>query len=235
MLLIPLGSSLMKGFSELSFRWSQFIIFITIIIAINYFDHIDLIEINKLYLSGIACLSVLLFAVPITGLLTKVKNVDVLKEISLVVPLSLSLLAILLIFRFAKKDKAGWILLISIPEISFAGYLLFFGNPFFNQYDWEFIKQAESVLGEKGKLKKYLLKQDDKYESESYRIYIPREEVYWDHSLNLNLNYDFQGLMTYDSTLSSSSSEINKIVSQEKAFPWYIEIENPALVNFFCN
>lgn len=231
-MLIPLGSSMMHGFSEPSYRWLQMLVFFNITLIMPYLDQPELINKKGLLITLAAAALILIFNIPLLASLLGIPFADVKKEYLLILPTLLFLILFcVLLLKPGTYQKAG-ILVLCITELSYTGYQSLFGNPFFKEWSWERINQVEQVLGTPGELQNYLLGLDTANYAQMFRVYIPKNSIYWGYSSNLNLKYQFNGVMTYDSTFSPALNDLSSLIENPNYLPWNIEIEDPFLLDY---
>ena len=137
------------------------------------------------------------------------------------------------LFCLVKRKK--WIFIIfTFVEVLFVSYMSVYSNSYYRLFTKETIQGVTHVLQNRNDLNQYLLTLDAKNSEQFYRIYVDPSAVYWDYSTNLNLNFNVMGLMTYDSTVSSSIVDMNRIADIESYLPWSYEIKDPYLIDFYA-
>ena len=230
-LIIPFGSSIMHGFSEPAFRWLQFPLFVNLTLILPYLDENQLINRKCLFLSVLFISLILLLGTPLLGILCNIPFQKYSREYSLI----LIALPFLWIGYFVLLKGKKWIFIIfTFVEVLFVSYMSVYSNSYYRQFTKETIQGVTHVLQNRNDLNQYLLTLDAKNSEQFYRIYVDPSAVYWDYSTNLNLNFNVMGLMTYDSTVSSSIVDMNRIADIESYLPWSYEIKDPYLIDFLC-
>ncbi|WP_370778024.1 YfhO family protein [Holdemania massiliensis] len=231
LMLIPIGSSMMHGFSEPAFRWLQFPLFMNITFVLPYLENIRNTNKKLLFYSVVFISGILLLGTPLLGIFAHVPFEQYSREYALI----LTTLPFLWMAYFIviKGNRTG-LIVFTFTEMLIVSYLSVYSNSYYRQFSKDTIQGVTHVLQNRNDLNRYLLELDEQNKNEFYRIYIDPSSVYWDYSTNLNLNFNIMGLMTYDSTVSSSIVDMNKISRIESYLPWSYEIKDPALVDFLC-
>ncbi|SJZ58321.1 YfhO family protein [Anaerorhabdus furcosa] len=231
LLIIPLGSSLMHGFSEPSFRWTQFMVFFTIVLTLPYIDRIEIINDKVLkwtYIIG----AILMIMLPIV-----IHNVTAPMEMGFPIEYTRIVLVVIsmtIAFLILRKNlEFKYIYLFTVLEITVVAFYSTFGNPYTKQFSNKTVYGVEHVLKDKNELNEYLYTLDEENRNQFYRIYVPASAIYWDYSTNLNLNYNFKGLMSYDSTYSSAILQMNEISSISTYLAWAFDIQDSNLIDYF--
>ncbi len=232
LMLLPVGSSMMHGFSEPSYRWIQMLVFFNLTLILPYLDQSSKINRPVLILSAAFCAAILIFSIPLLAHLLGVPFKEVQTEYYLVLPTLLFLGLFTCIFLFSHQYRNRWLLMLCTLELSWVGYQSLYGNPFFREWSWERVNEVEQALGQPGELINYLNGLDPHNYSEYYRVYIPRDSLYWGYSSNLNLKYQFPGVMTYDSTFSPALNDLSLLIDNPNYLPWNIELEDPFYLDY---
>lgn len=237
-LISPYGGSIMHGFSEASFRWTFLFIIFNILVANRYLSNLELINFKTLKISLISIICLIFVVYPIrliqlndlSNLFSKYPRTSIIYIISIVL-----LCIVYFVLKFKTKHVISIIILITFIEL--AGYASY--NVAFNRMNtnvtWEFTDRATSVLQSfPDELNDYLNTLDQNNNSLYYRVYVPHDSLYWSYSHNMNIHYQLNGLMTYDSTYSPSFNDLKNIAPQVKDFEsnWIFNIKDPNLVNF---
>lgn len=143
----------------------------------------------------------------------------------------------LMVMLILRRNKYMLTLLILLSFVELAGFASY--NVAFNRMNkdvtWDFTKRATSVLQSyPNELNNYLNGLDANNPNLYYRVYVPHESLYWSYSHNMNIHYQLNGLMTYDSTYSPSFNDLKNIAPQVKDFEsnWIFNIKDPQLVDF---
>lgn len=232
LMLIPLGSSLMHGFSEPSYRWFQLVTFFNITMILPYLDHPENLQKKRLWISLGMMVILLISVVPMLGIIEGLRFTEIQKEYTFIL-LSVSMLilaAVLLVY----KPKPALLLFFTLAELCGVTYLSVYDNSYYRQFSREMINGVENVLMKKDDLNQYLLTLDPDNVHHFYRIYVPASSIYWDYSTNLNMKYNLMGLMTYDSTYSPAILDMNKITPIDSYLPWSFEINDPYVIDYLC-
>ena len=230
LLLIPLGGSIMHGFSEPSFRWTFLLVFANLMMIAPYVDGKIKVDLRILNYTLWFVVSMILLNLPILVLILKYSFVDYLHQYGLFFISVIFILANYFVINFKKMDSVLLIFLVLL-ESSFVSYITFNDNPSYKKFDWEFINNAEKVLGEKYDELNYYLGTIEPNQG-FYRIYAPFDSVYWYMSLNNNLIYNFAEVKTYDSTYQFSNDDILKIMPLDRGLGWSWNIQQEDLIDY---
>lgn len=228
-MLIPFGSSVMHGFSEPAFRWLQFPLFVNLTLILPYIENRLLINKQFLLISVIMITVLLLLGTPLLGAIVNVPFNEYSREYSLIL---IALPFLWLGFITLLKANRKILIIFTFIEMLIVAFLSVYSNSYYRQFTKETIQGVTHVLMNRNDLNQYLLGLDEKNKDQFYRIYVNPSSVYWDYSTNLNLNFNIMGLMTYDSTVSSSIVDMNQIVNIESYLPWSYEITDPNVIDF---
>lgn len=237
-IIFPLGGSIMHGFSEASFRWTFLLIIFNILISNRYISNLDQINTKTLKLTTLSFILIGGFV-----LLFRVNQIAPLNEIFNLFPRTVFIyiinfiLIVLFTIIILLENKYKFVLLTILSFIELAGFASY--NVAFNRMDtnitWDFTKRATSVLQSyPNELNNYLNTLDPNNPNLYYRVFVPHESLYWSYSHNMNIHYQLNGLMTYDSTYSPSFNDLKNIAPQVKDFEsnWIFNIKDPQLVDF---
>ncbi len=231
LLVFPIGGSFMHGLSEHSFRWTLFLIFLNIVLAMKYFNKIEFIDLKILKKTSLIISLLIFLNIPV---LSMILNVNPFNNTFQWIVFIITIIFIWVIYFVLFKDnknKKTWIIIISVVEIIFASYLTFNMNPNYKKLDWDFVNKSETVLGKTpDQLNQYLQELDGDYGY--YRIYAPYDSIYWYSSLNMNLLYNYSDVKTYDSTYQYSVDNLSKLISLDRGFGWTWNITNPDIIDF---
>lgn len=226
---IPLGSSIMHGFSEPAFRWFQLPTFIFIMLITPYLENYDKIDLKILKKSILVIIAIIIIIIPLTGIINNKVFIDFGKEYLLAIIYIIPI--VLLAYSIIKKNYKA-VLIITVIELGTTAFLSTFGNSYFRQFTREQINGVNHVLLDKDDLNNYLINLDEDNNSQFYRIYVDPSSIYWDYSTNLNMQYNIMGLMSYDSTFSPSIVDMNKISDISSYLPWSFEVKDENLMDF---
>lgn len=237
-IVFPLGGSIMHGFSEASFRWTFLFIIFNIIVSNRYLSNLDQINFKTLKITVLSFVSI-----GIITLLFRISQLSALSEMFSLFPRTLIIyiinfiMIILITFVILFKNKHQLFLLTLISFLELTGFASY--NVAFNRMDtnitWDFTKRATSVLQSyPNELNNYLNSLDPNNPNLYYRVFVPHESLYWSYSHNMNIHYQLNGLMTYDSTYSPSFNDLKNIAPQVKDFEsnWIFNIKDPQLIDF---
>ena len=226
--LVPILSSIMHGFSEPSFRWLASPSFLLIISVLPYLDHPERINPSLLKKTAIAAPFLLLSYAPLTAVLTGKQLASVMSEYWLI----LLFVPTLTLTGWAMIRRKQQIMIIStVIELCLVSFFSFYGNPAFTKVTKQSAERSTQILGAKDEYNQYLLKENPVNSSQFYRNYIQKDTVYWQESINYNLNFNIMGVLSYDSTYHSSANDLKKLADIESYLPWTFDIENPDILN----
>ena len=231
LIILPLGGSIMHGFSEPSFRWTMLIIFSNLVLIAPFLDDANLIDFKVLKYTLIFVVSMILINLPILSMILNESLSNYLNQYLL---FFITVLILILVYIILKtKPKHMSILLISLVMIenAFVSYMTFNDSPSYKKFSWEFVNNFEKVLGEKyDELNYYLgtLEHNQGY----YRVYAPFDSVYWYMSLNSNLMYNFSDVKTYDSTYQFANDDLLRIVQLDRGLGWSWNIKQEDLIDY---
>jgi len=231
LLILPLGGSVLHGFSEPNLRWEFILLIFNLLVILPYLDDYERINIKVLMYTGLVFSIVLVLAYISFNHITDYSLGFDLNQIGIYIVYLLFYIIIIMLFLNVKKPeviKSFLIVLITL-ELAFTTTLAF-NKPAVKSFDWETIHKVESVLGAEGDLTKHLQTFDSN--EEFYRVYIPYNSVYWVFSLNMNLIYDFMDTKTYDTTYQTSNNDLFKIIKNENYYNWFIDVKDPDVVDF---
>ncbi|MEA5027092.1 MAG: YfhO family protein [Erysipelotrichaceae bacterium] len=227
LMLFPVFSSVMHGFSEATFRWSMFAIFFNLMISGYYLD--DSKQINKnilLVTIGLVCV-LLIIDLPLTSAVTGLVLADYYDQY---LKMLIFLPVIILIGFGLYRNRLKLVIVLTVLELGFSAFMTFNDNSSLKEYDWDFVINSEYVLGSYDQLTSYLT--DELGDTDFYRIYAPYMEVYWYSSLNMNLVYGFAGVSTYDSTYNYAADDLLLIADLGNANGWTWNITQPDIIDF---
>ena len=83
-------------------------------------------------------------------------------------------------------------------------------------------------------LNDYLNSLEAENPNEYYRVYVSGDDLYWDFSHNMNIIYNLNGLMTYDSTYAQSFNKMRNFNREQiiDGIFWQFNITDSNLMNF---
>lgn len=231
LLFVPLGGSIMHGFSNPTFRWEFIILIFNIIVVLPFIENPK--EINRfvLLISIIAVITTIILGSILFNIATDNLIPFDLDQIKIYGVYSIFyLLTFLIIFYIKKTELMKSMLLILLAfELLFTTTLTF-NKPSAKSFNWDTIQKVESVLGAQGELTSYLQTFDTN--EEFYRVYVPYDSVYWVFSLNMNLIYDFMDTKTYDTTYQTTNNDLFRIIENENYYKWFIDVKEPNVIDF---
>lgn len=227
-LLIPVFSSVLQGFSEASFRWNQFLIFINLIMLLDVVDNLENVNKKNLFLSLIIYITLIIvtfmptYNIGVDEILNTITNKGYL--FFLIIPF------LIFMYVLIKKQKINGIIILIIVELVVVNYFSLYDRRLNVKVDT--VISVNEVLGKKDELSNFL---DEKVDDNIYfyRIYADDQKIYWDHCINQNIHYNFMGVNSYDSLIAPASNDIDKIINQEWMMPWGKSIKDPYLLNIF--
>ncbi len=229
MLFIPFFSSAMHGFSAPNFRWSFTIIFM-ILLVIGEFLNQENCVINKKITTRVVMISIILLLSMYFIMVYNFKFTGSITEFSIWIMTILFLLIYLYVIN--RKNNMKLILVIIVCELSIISYISFFNNPHFKMYDRDTMDRYLNVLSSEKGIEKSFLDNDDSNYTDYYRIFVPYNSVGWSISNNINLLFDYKGIMSYDSTYSSSLNDLSGIVNIHDSLHWMLSIHDSELMDY---
>lgn len=237
MMLIPVFSFILHGFSDPSFRWLMFVIFMNIIVSCKVLDNIESIDDAFLKIT-LAFISVLLITIIfVTGILTNQLS-DILSgsfNIQLFITFIFVIIYVIYYFLLINK-KINLLLILLTIELGISGFTIFYTSMDKSEDgSYEFIYKVTHVLqDEEEGLNNFLNNIEPINCYEYYRVYIPHESLYWSYSHNLSVMYNLNGVMTYDSSYSPSINTLKDKVYEIRDFDseWIFNIKNDYLLDF---
>lgn len=236
-LINPVGGSIMHGFSETSFRWTFLFIVFNIIVSIRYLSDIDKINLPLLKKTLIVYGALLITVLPVNLFFSHELSVWFSKYSTITLFYLLSLMSLAFVSYLLIKKPRHFILMLIlftfVEMTAYASYNLVY-NRMNTNFTWDFTNRATSVLQDyPNELNNYLNSLDADNINEYYRVFVPESSLYWDYSHNMNIHYQLQGVMTYDSTYAPSFNDLKNIAPQVKDFNsnWLFNIKDPNLMN----
>lgn len=227
--LIPFLSSFMHGFSEPSFRWLQSPTFFLIIIVLPFIENLSLINIKKLKFTLFIAILIIIFSTPITAMISGYDFSKMINEYLMLVPF---IITALLCYLAIKHYNYKFITLSLCLELAICSMFSYYFCPFFSKFDKNTMHQIHHVLQNEDDFNNYMLNIDNENENDFYRVYVDPSSVYWDMSINLNLDFNIMGLLSYDSTYNSTVNDLKKVDDIEAYLPWTFDIRNTDIINF---
>ncbi len=227
--LIPFLSSFMHGFSEPSFRWLQSSTFFLIVIILPFIEHLETIDSKKLKTTLYIAILIILFSTPLTTFLTNNNFAAMFKEYLLLLPF---IFTAIFIYIAIKKQNQKFIIIALVTELSICSLFSYYISPFFSSFDKKTIKQIHNVLLNENDFNNYMISIDPKNQTDFYRVYVDPSAVYWDMSINLNLDFNIMGLLAYDSTYNATVNDLKRLSDIEAYLPWTFDIRDKDIINF---
>lgn len=234
---LPIGDSMMQGFSQASFRWLYLFIFVNLMIAHRYLSDLSLISIKtlKITLVSIVSLLIIVYLISVTLDTGITHLLDYPRTSGAFVLSIIGLIFAYLIFNKFRKNLLLLLIILTFTELSYAGYLNLVSRRMNPDRTWLFEERVTEMLQSyPNELNDFLDSLEPSNPFEYYRVFVPQESVYWSYSHNMAVHYQLQGLMTYDSIYAPSFNDLKTITDEVKAFSsdWLFDIRNADLVNF---
>ena len=226
MLLIPFGSSLMHGFSEPSFRWLGFASFLLFVMTIDILENIQSIDRSLMKKVLLIISASLILATLIMALISKVSISDIMPWYLVILAMTLPFFVVY--YRLLNSKLLIGALTIEIICVTYFSYAQ---NDMFTGFSKANIYASTHVLGNKGDLTNFLQQYDETNANSFYRIYVDPSSIYWDYSSNYNLNYDFMGVLSYDTTYEFAIDDMREIVKIDTYLPWAFDIRNDDMLD----
>ena len=221
LLMSPIGGSILNGLNYTSFRWTYLMIFMSIMISIQFLNHHSINR--KALLFGV------LYYIVGLILVTLILPLDLSANLSQIIIFALTLVFIVLTACILSRNLNYHLLLgILVIELSLSLFVTF-QTPYFNQLTWDDVNGSESVLGKKNELMDFLYEKEGGYSF--FRVYAPFDSIYWYTSLNMNLIYGTMDVKTYDSTYQPSSAKLRDVFSIVDHIDWYYDVKDPSIIN----
>ena len=224
--LIPVFGSILHGFSDPSFRWLFLPSFMLIIFSLDYINDTKKIDGKLLKTSLWLFIVLLIVSTPIMALLEDIELNKITKEYIII--LFISIPFVLLIY---KTIKSKYLLAILVVEIITVSYYSYANNPMFSGMNKNNIYSVNHVLGNKNDLSNYLNYMNEENITSFYRIYVDPSAIYWDYSTNYNLNYNYMGVLSYDTTYEYNLDKMRSISSISTYLPWAFDIRDDKLLD----
>lgn len=241
-LFVPILNSAVHGFSETSFRISVLVCIINIIIACHYIEDVKRINIKVLKYSIIAIVSYLLLIFPLVTIFFGNLNeyLNLYKNLILIVLFQIVAM-ISIYFIIVKNHKKKYYILVGAVIIDLF-IPLYFETTFIPQdserNSYQFMNCASRILqNEEEGLNSFLESLDDINKNQYYRLFVDRQSLYWNLSMNSSLFYNINALSTYDSMHATSLNKLKDIapeinLASSKDFDRYLDIGNYELMTF---
>lgn len=237
-LFVPAFNSMMHGFSEPSFRWTCFIIFMNIYFVALGLDNLEKLNKRKLVYTVIVTSVVLIGYIPFLCLLLKndlsLLGSTYLDQFKIFLVSVIFIVGFSLLLLSSNKYKKALLFVIVCVEMTTFGYI-YYNDALYRTYriDRDFIRNSTHVLEtNENEFNEYLLSLEDENLNQFYRVYVPLDSIYWSYSRNNGVYYNLKGLMTYDSTYTTSFDQMNELINKGDNW-WKIEITDGNLVNLF--
>lgn len=226
--LIPFLSSVMHGFSEPSFRWLQSPLFFLIICILPFIDKRIDIDNKLLKITFYTVIGLLVITTPLIAICTGYNFMSMISDYLLVI---MFIPTLIIIYYALVKNNFKILLVGLVIELSLAGYFSFIASPYFSEFSKDTINKVHHVLLEKDDYNNYLLNLEPNNQYQFYRSYVDPSSIYWDISLNLNLDFNIMGLISYDSTYAASANDMKKLATIEAYLPWTFNIQDDNIMN----
>ncbi len=236
MFLFPIGGSILHGFSETSFRWLFFVIFMNIFLSCRYLESIDTLDLKNLKLSAGVAVAVNCLTIPIllvvTGRIDTLVNFLGQYSYALFFAVLIALSTWLIIKNPVWKNK-GLILLSCIGILSISNHYQKAPAPL-ETNSWEYIQRRTAGLqSENQELLQFLRENGEPIDEMYYRFLLDYDGLYGSYSFNSSIFYGLNDLMTYDSTVSPSIYDLMQFSDADfYDQKWVINFQNAGLVNF---
>lgn len=231
MLFIPFFDSMMHGFSEPSFRWSCFIIFMNILLVMEILDNHESINFRILKVSSIILIATLIIYIPLLSLLSGGADLVFTKYFEQFLVFLLTAIFIGILCFAIKKLTISKLILISCIELLLFGSLFYYDQMKMSKaIDYDFLYKSTHILEtEEGEFNTFIQNIEPSNSLEFYRIFVDKNSIYWNYSLNMSSYYDIKGTMTYDSTYQNSHNQMKKLTEGGNDF-WMMSIEDYQLL-----
>ncbi len=238
MFTFPVGGAILHGFSETSFRWLFFVIFINIFVMARYLENIEMINIKNLKISTAMAVGGNLLIVPLTILFTKrgASRLSFFGQYKYILFFGVILGVVSLFIIKKSKWKKQVIVVASCLAILLVSSHYRQDPAPKESNSWDYVNRRSTGLQtEQQELIKFLRENGENVDTRFYRFFVDYETIYASYSFNSSMLYGIKDLMTYDSTISPSIYDLKKI-SDADFFnqDWAINFQNPGLINFLC-
>lgn len=226
----PIVGSIINGFSGPCFRWFYIFIIINIITASKYLDG----DINKKNLKITAFVEVgVVFVFYVFCLIyKKYAPLDYLKQ-EIIIIISMLFIIINTVLIISTKE-----VFVTVTFVELSLFALMFGyKSLATSISKDEIENVTSVLADNDSyynLNDYLNSLEAENPNEYYRVYISGDDLYWNFSHNMNIIYNLNGLMTYDSTYAQSFNKMRDFNREQiiDGIFWQFNITDSNLMNF---
>lgn len=228
---LPFMASALNGFSEPSFRFSMFCIFINILVFVSVLDRNKHLN-TKLLIVTFVAEAIVIYAC-FFGV-AAVENLEISsykKQLAWISVCCLFLLVYSVLLSRGLRHVVKYIMLVevSLYAISF-GYRV-------KGTDLVSYEYARSVLNDYRSyetVKDYLDGLEEENRKSFYRTYVPYGSLYWYTTRNMNIYYDLPGVMTYDSTYEPSFDGFRYLgnIPTVQDIDWEFSVEDPDLLDF---
>lgn len=234
--IFPIGDAALHGFSEPSFRWTFLLTLFNIITACYLFDHLEIINIKKIYPIASLVAAFCIVIVPLSAIIEGKFDI-VFNEYGSQIILFSGCAILIFVFAFLLKRRAiNALLILSVLEFALSG-----GIHYIRKMDtsergsYAFANEVTHVLQDEDQgLNNYLDYLDPENYTEYYRIYVPHDSLYWNYSHNMSVAYQLNGLMIYDSTYSPAINKLAELAPEIREFNsgMIFNIKNGDLMKF---
>lgn len=232
----PIGDAALHGFSEPSFRWTFLLILFNILTACYLLEHIEILNMTKIYPTAVAIAVFSIFIVPISALIEGKLSVVISAYGMQIILFAISSSLILFCATLLKKRAINGLLIVSILEFAISGCIHYICKMDTSERgSYAFLNEVTHVLqDEENSLNNYLNYLNEDNYTEYYRVYVPHDSLYWNYSHNMSVAYQLNGLMIYDSTYSPSINKLAKLAPEIREFNsgMIFNIKNGNLMKF---
>lgn len=230
-LFTPIGNASIQGFSEVCFRWTPILILFNIITSIECLSRSEL-NLRVLRITTIIE-SMLIVICFIFALISK--RASFVDYITQAIIFIVSIIFLYFMYLLV-KNSSKYILLAVVMELCLYSFISGYKSKSTSITNNN-LKEVTSVLAinnDYKNLKAYLDSLNSDNYGQYYRVFIPYESLYWKFSRNMNIIYNIQGLMTYDSTYAQSFNDMRDIDREEiiEAIDWEFNIKDKNIINF---
>ncbi len=232
----PIGGSILHGFSEASFRWLVFVIFMNIWVTSRYLDSLEKINIKNLKITSTIAILITVSIIPLTLILANSMNLwDILIGQFQTAIAYAVLVAVAAWIIIQKKEWApkGLIIILCLGIFLNRGY---YRKDVTTEavHTWEYTNRiSRGFQTENRELIRFLREAGEPVDGLFYRFFIDYIGIYGKYSLNSSIFFGISDLSAYDSTVSPSIYDLMEFQDADFSKPdWMINFKNPGLVNF---
>lgn len=226
--LVPFLCSFMHGFSEPSFRWLQGPIVLLLVMGLPYLEDLQYFD-PKLLKRSILPEAVILLGAPLLMAAVTGKAFSDLWPDYAVLIIAALFLILIWFLTLQKRTKA--VAVVTVAELCFVAYESFYATPYFVGQDSTYVDDVEHSLGGTDDFNEYMQTLDGNNSTQFYRTYVDTSTVFWDYSINLNLNHNMMGFSAYDSTYSSSMDDMKQLGDITAYLNWTFDIKDSNIIN----